>query len=629
MPSTARIQRIVSVLLALLAFAPAVRAQAAPQESETVSFKVGDAERRAILVNAPKAGEKRPVVIILHGGMGSADDMRARSGFDGVAKANGFMAVYAEGTAFGAIEGRHAWNTGHLLRRQVREADDIAYFDGLIDRLIADHGADPARMFMTGGSNGGMMTFVYAATRPERLAAAAPVVASMFSFDVVPKVPLPILIINGAKDEEVPLAGGLSGNALVRAAQATPFKPVREVVDFWVKANRSTSDGAVRTDGSVTTTTYAAGESGAVTESVVDRDGGHGWPGAPSRRDGNAPIMAFQGADRVWQFFAGKSRATLEPAVKAARATEVIEFPNLVDAARNRRVPIKVHAPSTGGPHPVIVLSHGAGGDWDTHFAQAQDLAANGYVVLCLEHVGSNRERLTKGLRPMKNLDAMIRDADEVLARPKDVSFAIDQATAWNRSHEQLRGRLDLAKVGAMGHSFGAFTTMVVCGMRPALDWLEPPVAPGKGLGPDLRDPRIRCGVALSPQGVGEPFFVRDSFATLRVPLLGISGTKDSQQAGQPAENRKDAFALWPRGAHRFVWLENARHLDFTDSSGSGARALPSATRADAQPVTRAAALAFFDLHLKSRQDAADRLTVERLSRLLQGAIRKVEVLVR
>jgi poly(3-hydroxybutyrate) depolymerase len=60
----------------------------------------------------------------------------------------------------------------------------------------------------------------------------------------------------------------------------------------------------------MTTTTYAPGEGGAVTEFIVDRDGGHGWPDAPSRRDGNAPIMAFRGAERVWEFFAGKSRST-------------------------------------------------------------------------------------------------------------------------------------------------------------------------------------------------------------------------------------------------------------------------------------------------------------------------------
>ena len=617
-----------------------------------IKVKVKDAERAAIVVNAPPVGELRAAVVILHGGMGSAEQMRTTSGFDAVARAEGFMAVYAQGTDFGA--GRRAWNTGHLLRRQVRDADDIAYLDALIDALVRDHGADPARIFMTGGSNGGMMTYVYAVARAERLAGIAPVVASMFTFEKSPAVPLPILIINGAKDNEVPLAGGMSENPLVRNAQSTPYKPVREVVDFWVKANKSTPEGKSTTRGSVTTTTYPAQEGGAVTEFVVDSEGGHGWPGTRSRREENTPIASFKGAERVWEFFKDKSRAKEPMRAKptARLEVEILEFPALVDASRGsgdtateparrrllprreqdasdsaRKVPIKVHVPATGGPYPVIVVSHGAGGDWDTHFAQAQDLATNGYAVLCVEHVGSNRERLTAGLRPMKNLDAMIRDAGEVLARPKDMSFAIDQAKRWNESHERLRGKLDLARVGAMGHSFGAFTTMVVCGMRPALDWLTPTVAPGKGLGPDLRDPRVKCGVALSPQGVGEPFFVAESFAGLQVPLLGISGTKDDQQAGQPATNRREAFALWPGDGHFFVWLANAKHIDFTDSTGGSGRGLPSATRDDVQRIARPATLAFFDLHLKHVTATRSPISAAALEPLLAGEIDRVEVL--
>ena len=278
----------------------------APRADGPIKIRVKDADRRAIVVNAPAAGTTRPAVIVLHGGMGSADQMRSTSGFDRLAKAKGFIAAYPEGTDFGG--GRHAWNTGYLLRRQVRDADDVAFLDALIDTLVRDHGADPSRIFMTGGSNGGMMTYVYAVARPERLAAAAPVVASMFTFDRTPKVPLPILIVNGAKDEEVPLDGGMSGNELVRNAQAAPFKPVREVVDFWVKANKSGPSATTTVDGMVTTATYAAGPDGAATEFVVDSAGGHGWPGAPARRAGNVPISSFRGAERVWAFFEGKAR---------------------------------------------------------------------------------------------------------------------------------------------------------------------------------------------------------------------------------------------------------------------------------------------------------------------------------
>jgi poly(3-hydroxybutyrate) depolymerase/CubicO group peptidase (beta-lactamase class C family) len=289
------------------AFAKAAPAPArAARADGAITLTVGGAARRAVVVNAPAADALRPVVLALHGGMGSAEQMQSKSGFDPVARANGFIVAYPEGTRLNGD--MHAWNTGHLLRRQTRDADDIAYLDALIDVLVRDHGADPRRIFMTGGSNGGMMTYVYAVARPGRLAAIAPVVASMFTFDAVPAEPVPALIINGTKDEEVPLEGGMSRNPLVRNAQADPFKPVREVVDFWVKANRSTPDGTTATRGTVTTTTYAAGAGGAVTEFVLDAEGGHGWPGAPGRRDRNSPISSFDGAERVWAFFKDKSR---------------------------------------------------------------------------------------------------------------------------------------------------------------------------------------------------------------------------------------------------------------------------------------------------------------------------------
>lgn len=289
------------------AFDQAKNASSPPRKSEVeIKFQVKQQDRRAVIVNASTDGTKRPVVIALHGGQASAEIMRANSGFDPVAKANGFMVVYGEGTDFGG--NRHAWNTGFLLRRQVRDADDIAYLDTLIDKLISEHDADPARIYMTGGSNGGMMTFVYAVARSERLAAVAPVVASMFTFDKKPSAPLPILIINGAKDEEVPIEGGMSRNPLVSRAQDAPYKPLKEVVQFWVEANKSQSPADISEKGTVTTSVYSAVTSGAATEFVVDADGGHGWPGSRSRRDGNAPIKSFSGAERVWEFFKDKHR---------------------------------------------------------------------------------------------------------------------------------------------------------------------------------------------------------------------------------------------------------------------------------------------------------------------------------
>jgi predicted dienelactone hydrolase len=317
------------------------------------------------------------------------------------------------------------------------------------------------------------------------------------------------------------------------------------------------------------------------------------------------------------------SRPRLFPRLQRNRAQDENSF-----AVKERRIPIKVHIPATGGPYPIIIVSHGAGGNWDTHYAQAQHLASHGYAALCLEHVGSNTDRLKSGIRLIDNLNKMIRDPNEVLGRPKDVSFAIDRAMEWNMSHEQLRGRMDFKHVGVLGHSFGAYTTMVTCGVRPALDWLEPPVVPGKGLGPNLRDARVLCGVALSPQGADEPFFISESFASLSAPLMGISGTEDKQQGGLPPTNRYKAFALWPekQGQHKFVWLANAHHLDFTDSAGAERQGLRSANREDVQPVVRAATLLFFNTCLKADASAAETLTTKGLQKYLRGAVDSVEV---
>jgi predicted dienelactone hydrolase len=303
-----------------------------------------------------------------------------------------------------------------------------------------------------------------------------------------------------------------------------------------------------------------------------------------------------------------------------------IEFPDLKDENRGgRRVPIKIHVPEQQGRWPVVVFSHGGGGNWDANSAQANHLASRGYAVLCLEHVGSNTERMKEGLRFMDNVKAMTRGSSEVLGRPKDVSFALDTAEEWNRTHPVLKGRLNLERVGVMGHSFGAYTTLVVCGARPALDWLTPPVSPGRGLGPDLSDPRVAAGVALSPQGPGEPFFLETSYASVKRPLLGITGSRDKQQSAPP-EHRRRFFELLPPGGKIFIWLANADHLGFSDSKGSGQRSLPSNSRTDAQPLVRAATLLFFEATLRGDKEAEKGLSYESLKPLLRGVVNEMEI---
>jgi predicted dienelactone hydrolase len=304
------------------------------------------------------------------------------------------------------------------------------------------------------------------------------------------------------------------------------------------------------------------------------------------------------------------------------------EFPDLIDVARDRRpVPMRVQAPATGGPFPLVVMSHGAGGNVASGSYLAEHLASHGYVVLSLEHVYSNTRqvkfymsRAGGSLKLMEAVHRVTKDTREVLGRPRDVSVAIDRAIEWNRSHPGLAGRIDTGRIGIMGHSFGAYTTLAVCGAQPIRDYLEPPLSPGTGLVGDLGDRRVSFGLAMSPQSPGTTFFGKDSYGSVRCPLLLLTGSKDVQKRYDaetlPAETRREAFALLPPGQKYFVWLDNADHMAF----GDGSLLARSRARRDTQRITRALALAAAERFLRDRPEADAALT-ETYARTLLGRV--------
>ncbi|MCA8922160.1 MAG: hypothetical protein KDD82_10155, partial [Planctomycetes bacterium] len=300
-----------------------------------------------------------------------------------------------------------------------------------------------------------------------------------------------------------------------------------------------------------------------------------------------------------------------------------------------RDVPLQVVYPVRAGRYPLVVASHGAGGNRSSFSYQAADLASHGYVVVSVEHVFSNNVRLKRLFRegsgwPRERtrsaLVAMVSDPRAVLERPRDVSFAIDRATAWTAEHPQLGGRIDVSKVAVMGHSFGAYTTLAAIGARPILDHLRPAVAPGEGLAEDLSDPRVTAGIAFSPQGPGTSRFSKASYATIDRPLLCLSGSMDDQLGHdgetQPAKVRLEILDLMPPGEKLLAWLENADHLAFTDNDQ--AWMLPSPARDDAQRLSKRLTLAFCDLHLKGDARAKQRLNARYANTLCGEVVTQV-----
>lgn len=242
---------------------------------------------------------------------------------------------------------------------------------------------------------------------------------------------------------------------------------------------------------------------------------------------------------------------------------KTLDFPDNMDQDRKRNVPIKFHLPEEKSAQPLILVSHGAGGSRDGLFALAEEMAKQGYVVMCLEHVTSNTDSIRARMRS-KRLgfkDALVDCGNDMSARknrPLDVKFAIDLAERFNRENLDLNGRIDLSQIGMIGHSYGAYTTMVCCGAKPV------------NIKEELVEPRVKLGIALSPQGGNGHFFDATSFSEMQVPFVGVSGNRDITQFIASLKDREDCFRSMPKGDKHFLWFFDAGHFSFSDPSGSG-----------------------------------------------------------
>lgn len=169
-----------------------------------------DGRERDYILEVPHGLElPAPVVFVLHGGTQGAAKLRRRTGFHDHGGRLGFVTVYPDGI------GNH-WNDAResaLIREKQGGAavDDVGFLKALARKLAADGVADPARVYVTGPSNGGMMSFRLACEAADVFAAFAPVIASLPSRaenTCRPVRPVPLLIINGTDDKLVPYEGG-------------------------------------------------------------------------------------------------------------------------------------------------------------------------------------------------------------------------------------------------------------------------------------------------------------------------------------------------------------------------------------------------------------------------------------
>lgn len=274
------------------------------------------------------------------------------------------------------------------------------------------------------------------------------------------------------------------------------------------------------------------------------------------------------------------------------------------DPARTRTVPIKAYKPvGADGPLPLVIFSHGAGGSREAGQFLCNHLASHGYVVLAVQHAGSDLAALRAGGRRPRQLQtalaAMVANEQNWRDRPADVKFVIDRALAGDVSSAL---KIDPQRIAVAGHSFGAYTAMAIAGTL--VDLKDAPDT-------TFRDSRVKAVIALSPQGKGQFGLDDRSWERIAVPLLMMTGTKDaSLKDDQPWTWRRQPFdALKSRtnadaGPFYLAVIDGAGHMAFADETNFVLDGLMGGRDPEFHGWIRQSCVAFLDAQLR-REPAA------------------------
>lgn len=245
-----------------------------------------------------------PLVVALHGAGMTARIMELFSGLTTKADEAGFIVVYPNGT--GTFQ---TWNAGAFPGRFNR-SDDIGFLDKLLDDVESIANVDTKRIYVTGMSNGGMMSYRVGAELSHRVAAIAPVAGTLVLAKWEPKHPMPVLHFHGTEDNLVPYKGSPKFSP-----DFVSFRPVEDAIRTCVKANGCDETAKVselptpKDKLKVTRKEYPAGPTGAEVILYVVEGGGHIWPGRPIPGPFLGPTTYNIAAnDIIWDFFKQHSR---------------------------------------------------------------------------------------------------------------------------------------------------------------------------------------------------------------------------------------------------------------------------------------------------------------------------------
>lgn len=261
---------------------------------QTLTLTFGGVSR-TVDVHVPKNYDpKKPSALVLdfHCYGGDEKQEQGLTHINEKADAAGFVSVHARGTG-----GLLSWNAGACCGdAKTTGVDDVGFVRAMLDVLDATLCLDPKRIFATGFSNGGFLSYRLACELADRVAAVAPVASVLGITSCAPKRPVPVMHFHGTSDPLVPWGGDPS----------LGYPSVLDTHAGWAKRNGcgSTTKEIYR-KGDTHCDTYDGCPAGvAVTLCTVD-GGGHTWPGGfAALGPGNGKMTTdISATDAMWDFF--------------------------------------------------------------------------------------------------------------------------------------------------------------------------------------------------------------------------------------------------------------------------------------------------------------------------------------
>jgi len=282
-----------------------------------------DSLKRTFNIHIPSFYDKSiqvPLVIALHGrgANGASMIILTHKGFNKMADNDGFIMVYPDGIELNWNDGRMDEEANDRAHRE--NIDDVGFLSALIDSMINDYNIDPKRVYVTGISNGAIMSYRLACELSHKITAIAPVdgnIPILIFSECSPSRAVSVLAINNTDDPLVPFEGGYIYG--IRKINLGKVLSVNESIEFWVNRNRCSVIPVVTEepdmdpkDGTrVTVKQYCNGLDGTEVVLYAVEGGGHTWPGGvqylPARVIGKT-CKDFDANEVIWSFFKKHSR---------------------------------------------------------------------------------------------------------------------------------------------------------------------------------------------------------------------------------------------------------------------------------------------------------------------------------